>query len=103
MEWIALKSRLVSEIAYDPEHEVLHVRLRTKSLKRYDNISPTMFENLRTAESPGFYYSYYIARPRDSSLSQASMLLGMPGRAFRLLRLIAVTSVFFASGNLFIH
>ena len=102
MEWIALKSRLVSEIAYESEREVLHVRLRTRAQRSYRNISPTMFENLRSAESPGFYYSYYIARPRDRMTSTAPAS-AMPAQAMWLMRLLAATGVFFASGNLFIH
>lgn len=102
MEWIALKSRLVSEIAYDTEQEILHVRLRTGSLKRYENISPTIFENLRTAESPGFYYSYYIARAREKSKPESARA-STSGRAFRLMRLIGFTGIFLVSANLFIR
>jgi hypothetical protein len=102
MDWIALKSRLVSEIAYDAEHEVLHIRLRTGMLKRYENISPTMFENLRTAESPGFYFSYYIARTHQKSAAPARSS-SVPAHAKRLMRLLAVTGVFLASANMFIH
>ena len=102
MEWITLKSRLVSEIAYDAEREVLEVRLRTGAHRKYDGISSTMFENLRSAESPGFYYSYYIARTHDKPLS-SNRLMGMPLRALRLMRLIAVTGIFLLPANLFIH
>jgi hypothetical protein len=100
VDWIALKSRLVSEIAYDAEHEVLHIRLRTGTLKRYENISPTMFDNLRTAESPGFYFSYYIARTHQKTQAPARMA-GVPAQAKRLMRLLAATGVFLASGNMF--
>jgi hypothetical protein len=102
MEWIALKSRLVSEIAYDAEHEVLFVRLRTKALKRYENVSQIMFDNLRTADSPGFYFSYYIARTRDKSAPPAAGRR-MSATAMRFMRLIGVTSIFIASSNLFIR
>lgn len=102
MEWIALKSRLVSEIAYDAEHEVLEVRLRTGAQRKYDGISPTIFENLRSAESPGFYYSYYIARAHDKPLS-SHRLVGLPLRALRLMRLIAVTGFFLLPGSAFLH
>ena len=102
MEWIAMKSRLLSEIAYNPEREVLHVRLRNNTLKRYDDISPAVFENLRSAESPGFYFNYYIARHHHRSKVR-SRAPGVPARAGRLMRLIAVTGAFFVSGGLFIH
>jgi hypothetical protein len=41
-------------------HE-LHIRFQKRDEKVFQNIPKHIFENLRTAESPGFYYATYIS------------------------------------------
>jgi hypothetical protein len=96
MQWKTLQSRLISEVAYDEPHEVLFVRLRTKQLKKYQNISPTMYENLVSAESPGFYYSYYIAK-RHKGEHRLKGGHGLSFRPMHLAKVLTMTCVFLAT------
>lgn len=61
MEWIKVRSKLISEIAYDEAGHELHIRFQSRAEKVFPNIPKHMFENLLTAESPGFYYATYIS------------------------------------------
>jgi hypothetical protein len=61
MDRIALKSRLVKSAAYNPETGMLHVWLKSKRHVTHPGVSQAIFDLLVSAESPGFYYTYYIA------------------------------------------
>jgi hypothetical protein len=73
MLWIAVQSKLISEIAYDGRLGVLHVRLRNGEEVTHEDVAPQMVDNLLTAESPGFYYSFYIAKPHERREHQSGI------------------------------
>ena len=85
MHWSSLQSRLISEYASDLKSATLHVRLRNGQQAAHENIAPQMVENLRTAESPGFYYSYYIA-PLPTRTEERPV---RPGLSIEYVRLLA--------------
>ncbi len=61
MEWIKLNSKLISEAAYDEADLALHVRFHNGSEKVFSSVFKHTFENLISAESPGFFYATYIS------------------------------------------
>jgi hypothetical protein len=80
-----LKSRLIDSVAYNTETSTLHVWLRSKKHEIYLNVSMQTYQNLISAPSPGFYYSYYIAtKGRKRKRNLATMLLNLAaGYIFR--------------------
>jgi hypothetical protein len=72
MEWIKLDSRLIAQIAYLEDNSELHIKFQNGREKVFSNINKNMFENLRSAESPGFYYATYISEHDDAKLGKRS-------------------------------
>ena len=62
MQQVPLDSRLIASVAYNPDHQTLHVWLRDRRHAIHQNISEAIYNNLVSAESAGFYYTCYIAR-----------------------------------------
>ena len=61
MECVVIQSRLIASVAYYRNTETLRVWFHTNRCAVHRRISQTMFRNLVDADSPGFYYSHYIA------------------------------------------
>lgn len=61
MTRISLSSRLIDSVDYNSDTMTLHVWLKSHRHVTHPNVPPAVFETLVGAESPGFYYSYYIA------------------------------------------
>jgi hypothetical protein len=57
-----IKSRLIKSVVYDEQTQFLDVELRSGKLRRFPNVSKTVYDNLLTAESPGWYYTYHIRK-----------------------------------------
>jgi hypothetical protein len=67
-----VSSRLIKEITYDPATQILEVELRLKGRRRFLNVPSSVFNNLITAASPGWYYTQHIrdAFPRADDKSR---------------------------------
>ena len=61
MTRIPLMSRLIESVQYNPDTRTLHIWFRSRRHRAFSDIPPAKFENLINADSPGFYYAYYIA------------------------------------------
>jgi len=61
MTRIPLTSRLIESVQYSPDTRALHIWFRSRRHRTFSDIPPAKFENLIHADSPGFYYAYYIA------------------------------------------
>lgn len=61
MTRIPLTSRLIESVQYNQSTRTLHVWFRSGRHKYHCNVPATKFENLVHTDSPGFYYTYYIA------------------------------------------
>ena len=62
MQQVRVKSRLISSVAYNADTQTLHVWTNDKRHLTHTDISEAVYNNLVSAESAGFYYTYYIAR-----------------------------------------
>lgn len=70
MKRISIQSRLIQSIAHDSKTGALHVWFRNGKHRIHQNVSAEIVENLISAESPGFYYSYSLYEP--ASLAERS-------------------------------
>jgi len=61
MECVVIKSRLLASAAYYPQSRKLCVWFHNGRSAVHDNVEEGIFRNLTNADSPGLYYSYYIA------------------------------------------
>ena len=61
MECVSFQSRLISSVAYYGMAARLTVWFRSGRCKVHENVSEAVFRNFVTADSPGFYYTNYIA------------------------------------------
>lgn len=60
MEKTEVKSRLIAAASYDERSHLLYVHLHTGETKSL--VAPrSMYENLITADSPGWYYTRHIS------------------------------------------
>lgn len=91
MTWIRLNSRRLAAAAYDAAHEKLEVRFRNGSTADHRGVTPAMFDSLITAESPGFYYHYYIEPCRIGQPRPSHRMLSYP------VRLLCIILIYLAS------
>ncbi len=62
MQQVPIKSRLISSVAYNADSQTLHVWLHDKRHVTHYDVSEAVYNNLVSAESAGFYYTYFVAR-----------------------------------------
>jgi hypothetical protein len=60
MECAVIHSKMIASVAYYPYSQTLCVWLRSGKCAWHHGISRSTFENLKTAESPGLYYTNFI-------------------------------------------
>lgn len=63
MERIPIQSRVIQSNTHDSASDTLYVGFRNGEHRIHPNVSVKMLENLISAESPGFYYSYHLYEP----------------------------------------
>lgn len=61
MRRISLNSRLIESVAYNSETASLSVWLQSRRRAIHEDVSHAEYMNLISADSPGFYYTYFIA------------------------------------------
>jgi len=83
MECVIVKSKLIASVAYYRDTQKLRVWFHNGRSTTHENITSEVFQNLVSAESPGFYYQYYIATRRKSRATR-------PGNVRKLAAAIAV-------------
>jgi hypothetical protein len=55
-----LSSSLISRIGYDVENKILHVWFRDGPLYCYFDVPESLFDALRSADSPGQFYNAQV-------------------------------------------
>ena len=63
MNRVSIQSRLIQNVAYNEQSETLHIWFRNGKHRAHYDISASRVSALIQAQSPGFYYSYYIHTP----------------------------------------
>lgn len=66
-----IQSRLIKSVSYDAQTLVLEVELSSGKRRRFSNVSKNVYENLLTAESPGWYYTNHIRKGEPDAGSTA--------------------------------
>jgi hypothetical protein len=61
MQTVQLQSRLLASAGYNQETQSLHVWFKNRKHVIHAGVAEHVFRNLIEAESPGFYYTYYIS------------------------------------------
>jgi hypothetical protein len=62
MECVVLNSRLISSAAYHPRQKRLTLWFKSGRSRSYAGVESKIFDVLKEAESPGFFYEHHIAR-----------------------------------------
>lgn len=63
MNRVPVQSRLIHSVAYNEQSETLHVWFHNGRHRAHHGIPSSQVSALIEAQSPGFYYSYYIHTP----------------------------------------
>ncbi len=79
MHRIAVSSRLIAEIAYDPDHKYLDVTFHDGMVRELADVPTEAVSGLLTATSPGNYYMTYIRKVfprRDGTVASSNARTG---------------------------
>jgi hypothetical protein len=60
MKEIAVKSRIIELLAYDPEKHHLRLEFRNGAIRVFSGVPPKIVDALLRAKSPGSYYIDHI-------------------------------------------
>jgi hypothetical protein len=72
MECVSFNSRMIASAAYYPNLQKLVVWLTSGRSSTYEDVPHNVFNNLVAAESPGYYYSQFIAHRHRQVVAQRS-------------------------------
>ena len=72
-----INSRLIKSVRYDEQAQHLEVELRSGKLRQFNHIPKFVYDNLITAESPGWYYTYHIRKGEPDEGSSVGNLFSM--------------------------
>jgi KTSC domain len=62
MEYVPVSSSTLDAVGFDPETQTLAVTFRNGTEYHYYNVTPSIFEGIRTASSPGQYFDLYVKK-----------------------------------------
>jgi predicted RNA-binding protein with PUA domain len=57
---VAVKSRIIEHLAYDPEKHRLRIEFRNGAIRIFAGVPPKIVKALACAKSPGSYYIDHI-------------------------------------------
>ena len=55
-----IESSAINAIGYNPDSQKLYILFHESGVYRYNNVPPTLFEQLQQAQSFGKFYNQYI-------------------------------------------
>ena len=62
MEYIAVSSSNIETVGFDPDTQTLAIAFRSGTEYHYYNVPSNVFEELKSASSPGQYFATYVRR-----------------------------------------
>lgn len=60
MKEVAVRSRIIKVLAYDPEHHFLRIEFRNGAIRNFSGVPPKTVNAMLRAKSPGSYYIDHI-------------------------------------------